>query len=164
MWIQMLVVEKAGSLFDSQAVPLRVRVDEIVQSRVRYDTGKSSKRTLSCISRMNLIMFPRCVLALYWLSQCNQYLTLFKMCLRNTSTYFRRAINVNFVKLSICSKWLQVCRFENGLLRSHEGIFPSRDMWLLQDEGRSRIFRSQENFECRTLKLLSKKPVERFCI
>ena len=35
-----------------------------------------------------------------------------KVCLKSTSCYFRSAIKIDIVKLSVCSRWMLLCRFE----------------------------------------------------
>ncbi len=93
-----------------------------------------------------------------------------KICLRNTSTYFRSAIDVDFAKLSLCSKWLLTCRFETdyfALLRS----YPRRvacafckmkvDQECFSPTTLPNCIRSRGSA---ALKLMYRRPVARFCI
>jgi hypothetical protein len=93
-----------------------------------------------------------------------------KICLRNTSTYFRSAIHVDFAKLSLCSKWLLTCRFETDYYAQLK-FYPSRvacafcKMKVHQECVRpTTVSNSIKGRGFEALELMHREPVARFCV
>lgn len=93
-----------------------------------------------------------------------------KVCLKSTSYYFRCSIKVDIAKLSVCSKWLLMCRFETDYY-THMKAYPPRvacafckmkvDQECIDPKRYTNTVRSSGS---QVLKPMSKKPVERFCV
>lgn len=92
-----------------------------------------------------------------------------KICLRSTSLTLRRAIHVDFAKLSVCSKWLALCRFEMDYYALMDA-YPRRvacafckvkvDQKCVNPKG---TLKGQfKGKGCEVLNLIGNKPAERF--
>ena len=90
-----------------------------------------------------------------------------KLCLRSTCSTLRRATNVDFAKLSVCSKWLALCRFEMDYYAVMDA-YPRRVACafckMTVDQ---KCFNPKNTIRgkgCEVLDLMGNTPTERFCI
>lgn len=93
-----------------------------------------------------------------------------KACLKSTSYYFRCTINIDVAKLSVCSKWLLLCRFETDYYALMKAYPPRVACALCKMKVRQECIHAQSlrsfarSNGSDALRLMQKKPVERFCV
>lgn len=93
-----------------------------------------------------------------------------KVCLKSTSYHFRCAIKVDAAKLSVCSRWLLLCRFETDYFALMKAYPPRVACALCKVKVRQECiepqgFRNQlKSIGFERLELMKKTPHERFCV
>lgn len=93
-----------------------------------------------------------------------------KVCLKNASCYFRNAVTIDVAKLSLCSRWMLLCRFETDYYALMKAYPPRVACALCKVKLRQECIQPKNSRNIRAssgtgfLEPMQKEPSARLCV